>query len=46
MMASLSDDPDMWRRPPMQPILDACYSAKYGDDDGDRDWLSPSTTPF
>jgi len=36
LLCGLSDDPDQWRRPPFQAIIDACTAARYQTcDDGD-----------
>jgi len=35
-MCGLTDDPDAYRKPPMQALIDACTAARYGTgDDGD-----------
>ena len=33
LACNMTDNPEQFRKPPMQGILDACHSAKYGDDD-------------
>lgn len=43
MLCELTDDPMKYRRPPMFDLLAACHSAKYGDGDTGRDYL---TCPF
>jgi hypothetical protein len=46
LACNMTDNPEQFRRAPMQGILDACMNAKYGDDDGGRDFMSPAETPF
>ena len=47
MLCQMSDDPEAWRRPPFADLYGACLAAKYdGDDDDDRDLMSPASTPF
>lgn len=43
MMCDMSDDPEQFRRAPFSEILTQCTNAKYGNEDGGRDFL---TCPF
>jgi hypothetical protein len=42
-MCQMSDDPQQYRRGPFAGILEQCSNARYGNDDGGRDFL---TCPF
>jgi hypothetical protein len=45
-MICLTDDPTQYHPAPLSAMFQQCWNARYGNDGGGRDFMSPEETPF